>query len=255
MFLSGIFTKIINAAKTVKVALEHGIEMREAPTDPEEIEEEQDEDEIFVPEKNVFIRVKVGLGEVWIDGNQSDEELAITSKGLQEDQYEKENVDDRSLFDEYSDSDPIQDKTPESGWDHEYLPAGLSCNGKRPNMYKIKEWVLKYKLAGFNTEDYQAEYLKVTGSVTKTWDSKKRDQLADKIAFIIGRKIWYVGRRSNADNDKTWQERTSDKRPEQGTFSSNEHWTKEFPYTKSYRYKSWGKDEEDQLKTTGKLSW
>jgi hypothetical protein len=230
---SGIFTRIINAAKTVIIGRKYGAEMREAPIDPDEAEEEQDEDEIFVPEKNVFVRVKIELGQVWIDGNSGDEEFSMTVKGLQEGQYEKENVNDEALFNEYSDSDPIKDETPINGWDYEYLPAGLSCNGKKPNMHKIKEWVLKYKLAGYNTENYESEYLKVTGSVSKSWDVNKKKHLVNT----------------------SWQDRTADKRPAQGTFSKNEHWVKTFPYTKSYRYKSWGSDQEDELNTTGKLSW
>ena len=66
-----------------------------------------------------------------------------------------------------------------------------------------------------------------------------RRLLVDSLAYMISRKIWYVGRKPASLTDSEWQLITSKMRPKKGTFSKNERWTNmKFPYTQKWEYKS-----------------
>jgi hypothetical protein len=167
--------------------------------------------------------------------------------------YHKEEPDDQalSLIGAPTYTKPA---TPD-GWIAAFYPHGGDSN-KRPNMHALKEWVVDVKLAKMTTYDLQLEYGKVFNKKVPTeWDKKMKDNLIDTIAFLVARKIWYVGRKPKSMYDWEWDDATRDERPAQGSFSKNEHWANGFPYTRSYKYKSWGHEEELELKNTGKLKW
>jgi len=261
MFLSALAGKFMRGAKTLSTYIKLGVQARHVPVEytDSEIEEDLEEDEVFIEDKNIAVRVKddIDVQSVEINDDASDEEQALSLKSVQEGAFENDNVTDNAIFNKYSDSDPLKDSTPKSGWDYEVLPAGASSGGEKPNMRAIAVWVRDTKLGDMTTDMKKSEYVKVHGgnNLPSTWDKKMEDKLVDTISFLVARKIWYVGRRSDKDDDDSWQEKTADKRPSQGTFSKNEHWANGFPYTQEYSYKSWGKEESMQLKTTGKLSW
>ena len=63
--------------------------------------------------------------------------------------------------------------------------------------------------------------------------------MIDSIAYLVARKLWYVGRRSSRETDDQWQDRTAHMRPEAGSYESNEQWGEGgFTYTREYVYTS-----------------
>jgi|TARA_B110000438_G_scaffold92433_1_gene91905 hypothetical protein len=131
------------------------------------------------------------------------------------------------------------------GWELSYYPAGKKGRrGKqhhgKPNIDAIKMWVEDTKLGGMSQMQLEDEYRKVKkteGNVT--WNDDKKEALIDSIAYLVARKLWYVGRRSSRETDDQWQDRTAHMRPEAGSYESNEQWGEGgFTYTREYVYTS-----------------
>ena len=92
---------------------------------------------------------------------------------------------------------------------------------------------------GFSILSCWYEYKRVFQLETVNgWSEKKEDSLVRSIAYLVARKIWYVGRKSSRETDEQWQEHTHDMRPAQGSFSKDEKWTNGFPYGREYVYSS-----------------
>lgn len=130
------------------------------------------------------------------------------------------------------------------GWEKSYYPAGKrglrgKKHGEKPNIEKIKVWVKNVKLGSKSQIALENEYMKVfkVGSINN-WSKKHEDRLIDSIAFMVARKLWYVGRRSSRETDEYWDSHTRDMRPPQGSFSSKAEANMEFPYDQSYEYRS-----------------
>ncbi len=128
------------------------------------------------------------------------------------------------------------------GWGKQYFPAGKRMNGKKhggkPNIDKLKAWVENIKLAGMSQRELELEYMKVNKSENiPNWTDKHKESLIDSIAYLVARKIWYVGRRSGRETDVEWDERTRDMRPLKGTFGGDENMGIDYTSTE-YVYRS-----------------
>ena len=107
-----------------------------------------------------------------------------------------------------------------------------------------------------STLDMQVEYgIKFNMKTPSKWDDKMKKTLVEAVAYLVARKIWYVGRKPSGMSDGEWDDLTRDKRPKQGSFSKNEHWGGAFPYTQEYSYSSWGDKEIDMLEKSGSFNW
>lgn len=130
------------------------------------------------------------------------------------------------------------------GWELSYYPAGKKGRrGKehhgKPNIDVIKMWVKDTKLAGKSQIQLEDEYRRVRGSEGNvSWDDDKYEALVDSIAYLVSRKLWYVGRRSSRETDEQWDEHTSHMRPPEGSYEPNEDWGGNFPYGEEYTYTS-----------------
>ena len=62
-----------------------------------------------------------------------------------------------------------------------------------------------------------------------------RDLLIDSLAYMISRKIWYVGRRPSDMTDFEWNEHTKYSRPSEGSYGGGDKWT-DFKYDVNYKY-------------------
>lgn len=134
------------------------------------------------------------------------------------------------------------------GWSQAYFPAGKKGihgrkHGGKPNQSMILQWVKDVKLAGKSTRELEMEYIRIYGvENSPTMNEDKKEQLAKSIAYLVARKIWYVGRKPSSVTDDEWDEMTKDMRPAEGSFSANESWVSGFPYDREYSYSS-GEDD------------
>jgi len=196
---------------------------------------------------------------IHLEPNLSNENLAIIIDGIQQpEQKFAENEPPNEVLDHhYRDSDPHGELVKYNykqkrwvypdGWDLAYYPAGKKgkrgkIERKKPNIDAIMLWVRDVKLAGKSQMVLEEEYRRIYNvEVVNGWDKDKEDSLVRSIAYLVARKIWYVGRKSSRETDEQWQDYTADMRPPQGSFSKDEKWVNGFPYTKEYVYSSGGK--------------
>ena len=125
-----------------------------------------------------------------------------------------------------------------------YFPAG-GLNGKpsRPNISAIRLWVEKTKVgqkkpsSNWNVSEEAGEAFGYVPSGMTVEAERKR---VDKMAYLVARKIWYVGRKPAALNDVEWNELTKDMRPAEGSFHlvGRDEWGDNFPYDETYKYRS-----------------
>lgn len=182
----------------------------------------------------------------------SDEQLLFGIQAFQENEkHEKEEMSDNYIEISYSNLASVatsakfsQDDIYPDGWSRAYFPAGKlgiygQRDGKKPRKDVIEKWVKDVKLAGMSQDELENEYKKIYNvKEVKSWDKSKMDNLTTSIAYLVARKIWYVGRKPAGIDPDKWDEMTADMRPEEGTFSKNESWTNGFPYGREYTYSS-----------------
>ena len=86
--------------------------------------------------------------------------------------------------------------------------------------------------------DLVNEYNSLTDrKVTTDLSNRQKGNLIDSLAYKVGRKIWYVGRKPSNLTDSEWDSMTKHMRPARGSYGGNDAW-KKFPYTEGYRYSS-----------------
>tara|TARA_B110001454_G_scaffold207734_1_gene219461 strand:+ start:54 stop:872 length:819 start_codon:yes stop_codon:yes gene_type:complete len=204
---------------------------------------------------------------VYLEPNLSNESLAVIIDGIQQpEQKFAENEPPNEVLDShFRDSDPdgelvkynYKEKRwiyPE-GWDLAYYPGGKKGRrgkilGKKPNIDALRLWVRYTKLASKSQHDLEEEYeRKILGrykdmdsekEVSKVyWDEDKMDTLVRNIAYLVGKKIWYVGRRSSRETDEEWDEHTKDMRPAEGTYDNNDTFSSMNIYDADYEYESY----------------
>lgn len=110
------------------------------------------------------------------------------------------------------------------GWRNPVYPAGKKSptdqtQGKRPNIDAIKKWVEDVKLAGKSQRELEQEYNRIYEQDSmEMWDNKKMERMIDSIAFMVSRKIWYVGRKPSSMSDEQWENDTKHMRPDPETY-------------------------------------
>ena len=52
----------------------------------------------------------------------------------------------------------------------------------------------------------------------ETWTDGKMERMIDQIAFMVARKIWYVGRKPSDMSDEEWENETKHMRPNPETY-------------------------------------
>jgi len=130
-----------------------------------------------------------------------------------------------------------EEKLPER-WSEAILPAGRSMHGKRVNIDALKTWVRGVVFSGMTNRDLVNEYNSLTDrKITTNLSNRQKGNLIDSLAYKVGRKIWYVGRKPSNLTDSEWDSMTKHMRPAEGSYGGNDAW-KKFPYTEGYRYSS-----------------
>ena len=253
MLFGSIRRRIVSAINKVYSITSKGGSARVLHEDDKLKDDEIQLGRVAIPVPDDVLKDSISLNE-----NMSNEELSLVVTNV------IQNVDKQ--YTEKEPYDKVLDPTPSpitadskptlpDGWSAAYYPAGGETGGK-PHIPSIKEWGNKVKLNHMTTQDLQQEYGKTFNKKTPNlWNDDMREKLVDSIAFMVARKIWYVGRRPSSMTDSEWDEHTKHMRPHQGSFSKNEHWSNGFPYGQEYTYRSWGHEEVMELKTKGKLSW
>ena len=130
----------------------------------------------------------------------------------------------------------------------------------RADIPALKLWVETVKIANLSDDEAMEEYYqwrenpefqqfsnvdpKVGGLVKKMKERRRDPQttrklLVDSIAYMVARKLWYVGRKPASMSVWDWNEKTKHLRPAEGTFDMKreERW-RNFKYTKDYVYES-----------------
>jgi hypothetical protein len=253
MFLNSIKGRIVKAINKVRSIISKGGNARVLHKG-----DKLKDDEIYFEGIAIPIPDDISKESVNFSENITDSELAMMITHVI--QRPEEQMRNEEPYDDVLDPTPspitVNNKPilPD-GWSVAYYPAGGETGGK-PHIPSIKEWVENVKLNHMTTQDLKGEYGKTFGKKTpNTWDKKMMERMVDSIAFMVARKIWYVGRKPSSMSDGDWDKATRDKRPSEGSFSKNEHWSNGFPYGDGYTYKSWGHQEIMELKNTGKLKW
>ena len=202
------------------------------------------------------------------DGISEDEEIAMILSIQEADKksYEDPNDEEMDYIYEKNDKKPHKQYTTgkaggygftsskdriahPDAWERAYYPAGQPAEGgqwgKKPDIGRIKQWVEDLKWAGIKEEwmglkKRSADSKKESGSraFKKTaFTTKQRENLLDSEAYMVARKIWYVGRKPSSMSDWEWNEHTRGMRPPEGSFGENDVFG-DFPYGKTYVYKS-----------------
>lgn len=255
MFGGSLLGRVSKAMSKVKEIISQGGHAR--VLDPE-IDEEPKDDEIFYDDVAIEIPDDLDKDTVSITDDLTDNQLAMSvvhSIQRPEEQMKKSEPDDKVFGDD--EDDQVYDTMPEIPDDYRvaYYPAGGETGGK-PDMSKIRTWVENVKFATMSDLDKQVEYgIKFNTKTPITWDKKKEKSLINAVAFLVARKLWYVGRKPSGMPDEDWAKLTADKRPQQGSFSKNEHWAGAFPYTEEYSYSTWEDKDIDMLKKSGSVNW
>jgi len=141
----------------------------------------------------------------------------------------------------------IKDDENDEDYNRAYYPAGgMRGAASRPNIAAILIWVEKTKL-GRPIINNQFSRINITEQAGKPFgyipsnmtveDEKKR---IDKIAYLVARKIWYVGRKPSSMSDTEWDKLTKHMRPVEGSFHlvGRDEWGDNFPYDQTYKYRS-----------------
>lgn len=128
------------------------------------------------------------------------------------------------------------------GWRTPIYPGGKSdvtssALGKKPNIQMIRQWVEDVKLAGKSQSELDREYNGMYNQMEQTepWSKEKMDRLVNSIAFVVARKIWYVGRKPSGMSDIEWDRDTKHMRPDEGTYSMGKKGQK-YGYTQISTY-------------------
>ena len=115
------------------------------------------------------------------------------------------------------------------GWRKPIFPAGKSSPtdtsyGKKPNIQMIRQWVDNVKLAGKSQMELEKEYnvMYDQDSIKTGWTKEKMDRLINSIAFVVARKIWYVGRKPSGMSDTEWDNDTRHMRPNDQSYSTGQ---------------------------------
>ena len=123
----------------------------------------------------------------------------------------------------------------------EYYGKAIYPATCKPNITRIKKWIVEVKLANMKDADLLQEmygYQPTSYSIRSMEKVvNKFDQMLDSIAYKISRKIWYVGRKPSNMTDLQWDEATRDKRPSEGSYGGGDIWTN-FKYDNAYEYSS-----------------
>jgi hypothetical protein len=118
-------------------------------------------------------------------------------------------------------------------------PHGRGDEGKKPNIEAIRQWVENTKIGNASHITISENFGKEYGFVGWGFSDKEKENAINEVAFLVARKIWYVGRKPSSMTDDEWQEETKDKRPPEGSFNyrGGEKWN-DFPYDETYMYRS-----------------
>ena len=123
---------------------------------------------------------------------------------------------------------PVLPKYPDS-FRRAIYPGGKNSTidtalGKKPSIQMIKQWVEDVKLAGKSQRALEQEYNKMydQDSIPSGWDNTKMNNLVNSIAYVVARKIWYVGRKSSSMSDIEWDNDTKHMRPDDQTYSTGQ---------------------------------
>jgi len=114
------------------------------------------------------------------------------------------------------------------GWRTPIYPGGKSdvtssALGKKPNIQMIRQWVEDVKLASKSQSELDTEYNHMYRQMDQKdpWSKDKMDRLINSIAFVVARKIWYVGRKPSGMTDIEWDRDTKHMRPDDLTFDAS----------------------------------
>lgn len=112
----------------------------------------------------------------------------------------------------------------------------------KPNIDAIIKWVITEKMDNMEDIELMLEAYEVDDiNDIESFDDyeQKLDRMADRAAYKVARKIWYVGRKPANMTDKQWNDLTRHMRPAEGTFGGGDKWDN-FKYDFDYEYTSGG---------------
>ena len=141
----------------------------------------------------------------------------------------------------------------------EYYSGEVLPAEQKGDIGALKSWIERVKWADMTEMDLRLEYNRHKGTTDLSpLTIKQRETLKDSIAFKIGRKLWYLGRRSAYETDGEFNRRTMHMRPAMGSYSATDTWTVEggFPYDETYQYTSGELPNlEEKLKSGESVKW
>jgi len=123
----------------------------------------------------------------------------------------------------------------------EYYSGEVLPAEQKGDIGALKSWIERVKWADMSEMDLRLEYNRHKGTTNLApLTMEQRETLKDSIAYKIGRKLWYLGRRSVYETDGEFNRRTRHMRPAMGSYSPNDTWTVAggFPYDETYQYTS-----------------